>query len=60
LRNPLAVLCSIINTWVKAKWSKIKNLKYDLISGSFHYNLAEAFMQSAADDKTSIGPIFYF
>lgn len=33
LRNPLPVLCSIINTWVKAKWSKMENFKYDLIKG---------------------------
>lgn len=33
LRNPLAVICSIITTWVKNKWSDLKVLKYDLIRG---------------------------
>jgi hypothetical protein len=32
LRNPLAVLCSIINTWVNGKWDKLKLYKHDLLS----------------------------
>jgi hypothetical protein len=32
LRNPLAVLCSIINTWVNGKWDKLKLYKNDLLS----------------------------
>lgn len=31
LRNPLAVLCSIIDTWVKGDWLKLYNYKYDLL-----------------------------
>jgi tetratricopeptide (TPR) repeat protein len=31
LRNPLAVLCSIITTWATSQWSKINHLKYDII-----------------------------
>jgi len=31
LRNPLAVLCSILSTWVKEKWFSLYNYKYDLI-----------------------------
>lgn len=33
LRNPLAVICSIITTWVKNEWSGLEVLKYDLIRG---------------------------
>lgn len=33
LRNPLAVICSVINTWVKGDWSGLEVLKYDLIKG---------------------------
>lgn len=31
LRNPLAVLCSIINTCVKDKWDRLKLYKHDLL-----------------------------
>jgi hypothetical protein len=31
LRNPLAVLCSIFNTWVKKDWSKFPYYQYDLL-----------------------------
>ncbi len=31
LRNPLAVLCSMINTWVNGKWDKLKQFKHDLL-----------------------------
>jgi hypothetical protein len=31
LRNPLAVLCSILNTWVKENWFSLYNYKHDLI-----------------------------
>lgn len=30
LRNPLAVLCSIINTWTKEEWFSLYKYKYDL------------------------------
>jgi hypothetical protein len=33
LRNPLAVLCSIILTWIKENWFLLYNYKYDLIRG---------------------------
>jgi glycosyltransferase involved in cell wall biosynthesis len=31
LRNPLAVLSSILNTWVKENWDIISNFKHDLL-----------------------------
>lgn len=31
LRNPLAVLCSILNTWVQGKWYMFCQYKHDLI-----------------------------
>jgi hypothetical protein len=30
-RNPLAVLCSITNTWVQQHWHSLRTYKYDLI-----------------------------
>lgn len=33
LRNPLAVLCSILNTWVKGNWPLLRNYKHDLVFG---------------------------
>lgn len=33
LRNFLVVFCLIINIWVKVKWFKMENFKYDLIKG---------------------------
>lgn len=35
LRNPLAVLCSIIRTWVKDDWNKLNRFKSDLIKAPF-------------------------
>jgi hypothetical protein len=31
LRNPLAVFCSIINTWVNGNWDQLKQFKHDLL-----------------------------
>lgn len=31
LRNPLAVLCSIISTWIKEYWFNLKDYQHDLI-----------------------------
>jgi hypothetical protein len=31
LRNPLAVLCSVVRTWVKGKWHRAGRYKHDLI-----------------------------
>lgn len=31
LRNPLAVLCSIINTWVKDRWLGLRTFNHDLL-----------------------------
>ncbi|MGH7826965.1 MAG: sulfotransferase family protein [Candidatus Binatia bacterium] len=31
IRNPVAVLCSIINAWVKGKWHRLKKYRFDLI-----------------------------
>ncbi len=31
LRNPLAVLCSVIKTWVKEDWFLLNNCKHDMI-----------------------------
>ncbi|MCU7800349.1 MAG: sulfotransferase [gamma proteobacterium symbiont of Lucinoma myriamae] len=33
IRNPLAVLGSIINTWTKENWKKLSNYKVDLVNG---------------------------
>lgn len=30
LRNPMAVVCSILKTWVKKNWFKLERLKHDL------------------------------
>lgn len=31
IRNPVAVLCSIINTWIKESWSHLRKYQHDLI-----------------------------
>lgn len=33
LRNPLAVLCSIVNTWTQESWSHLRKYKHDLMQG---------------------------
>lgn len=33
LRNPLAVMCSILSTWVKGNWSLLRNYRHDLLLG---------------------------
>lgn len=33
MRNPLAVLISIINKWVKKDWDQLRNFKTDLLNG---------------------------
>jgi tetratricopeptide (TPR) repeat protein len=35
LRNPLAVLCSIVRTWIKNDWNKLNIFKSDLIKAPF-------------------------
>lgn len=31
IRNPLAVLCSIVNTWTKESWSHLRKYRHDLV-----------------------------
>jgi hypothetical protein len=31
LRNPLAVLCSILNTWIGDRWLGLRNFKHDIL-----------------------------
>lgn len=33
LRNPLAVLCSILSTWVKGNWPLLRQYRHDLVLG---------------------------
>ncbi|HWO40245.1 MAG TPA: sulfotransferase [Candidatus Eisenbacteria bacterium] len=44
MRNPLAVLCSIVNTWVTGRWSRLKQYRLDLIKAPFLLVRATTFL----------------
>jgi len=53
LRNPLAVLGSIINSWTKDNWSELTKYKIDLIDG------IDAILDGIEDYKDSVEVVYY-